>query len=56
VSDARWCLDFLDTLERFVTEHGRFEPASRSARLGDLVAVLDRARAYHQQEAASAPR
>lgn len=56
VSDARWCLDFLDTLERFVTEHGRFEPASRSARLGDLIAVLDQARSYYQRVAESAPR
>lgn len=55
-ADARWCLDLLDTLERFVAEHGRFEPATRADRFGDLVAVLDRARVFYQQVAESATR
>src|SRR5829696_1754775 len=38
-ADARWCLGFLDTLEQFVSRHGRFEPATRDAHFGDLVAV-----------------
>ena len=45
-ADARWCLAFLDTLERFAGEHGHFEPGTRVARLGDLVAVLDGARSF----------
>jgi hypothetical protein len=40
-ADARWCLDFLDTLEEFVGEHRHFEPATRGAHLGDVVAVIN---------------
>lgn len=50
-ADARWCLDFLDTLERFAAEHGRFDPAARDAQLGDLVAVLDQARTFYRRVA-----
>lgn len=45
---ARWCLDLLDGLQALVTEHGRFDPARRAAQLGDLIAVLDRARARYR--------
>lgn len=55
-ADARWCLEFLDTLERFVGEHGHFEPATRAARFGDFVAVLDEARAFYRDVAASSQR
>ena len=41
-ADARWCLEFLDSLERFVDEHGHFDPTTRDDHFGDLVAVLDR--------------
>jgi hypothetical protein len=46
--DARWCLDFLDTFEGFVGEHGHFHPSTRAAHLGDLVAVIDEARAFYR--------
>jgi hypothetical protein len=52
--DARWCLDFLDTLERFVGQHGRFDPANRAAHFGDFVAVLEQARAFYRQVGESA--
>jgi hypothetical protein len=55
-SDARWCLGFLDTLERFVDEHGRFDPATRAAHFGDLVAVLDEARSFYRRVADTADR
>jgi hypothetical protein len=55
-ADARWCLDLLDRLERFAGEHGRFDPAARPGQLGDLVAVLDEARAFYRGVAARAPR
>jgi hypothetical protein len=47
--DARWCLDFLDTLEAFVSEHGHFDPVTREAHLGDFVAVLDEARSFYRR-------
>jgi hypothetical protein len=55
-ADAQWCLAFLDTLERFVDQHGHFDPATRAARLGDFVAVLDRARSFYRRVAESADR
>jgi hypothetical protein len=54
--DARWCLAFLDTLERFVDQHGQFDPATRVAHLGDLVGVLDQARSFYRRVAESADR
>ena len=48
-ADARWCLEFLDTLERFVGEHGHFHPETREARFGDLIAVLDEARSFYRR-------
>ena len=42
--DARWCLDYLDRLEAFVAEHGRFSSHSQHA---DLVTVLTQAREYY---------
>jgi hypothetical protein len=50
-ADARWCLAFLDTLGRFVDEHGHFEPATRAAHLGDFVALVDEARSFYRQVA-----
>jgi hypothetical protein len=55
-ADARWCLEFLDTLERFVDEHGRFAAATRDERFGDLVAVLDEARSFYRTVAETAGR
>jgi hypothetical protein len=55
-ADARWCLDFLDTLEAFVDEHGHFAPATRAERLADLTAVLDDARAFYRRVEAAARR
>jgi hypothetical protein len=55
-ADARWCLEFLDTLERFVDEHGRFAAATRDERFGDLVAVLDKARSFYRTVAETAGR
>jgi hypothetical protein len=53
-ADARWCLGLLDRLERFVGEHGHFEPPTRAARFGDLAEVLDRARSFYHRVAAAA--
>jgi hypothetical protein len=55
-ADARWCLEFLDALERLAGEHGRFDPATRDAHLGDLVAVLDEARSFYRRVAEVADR
>jgi hypothetical protein len=54
--DARWCLAFLDTLELFVDEHGRFDPATRDERFGDLLTVLDEARSFYRTVAETAGR
>jgi hypothetical protein len=44
-ADARWCLDYLDTLRAFVGEHGHFSgPAQRAG----LDAVLDDARVFYE--------
>jgi hypothetical protein len=56
VADATWCLEFLDTLERFVDEHGHFDPRTRTSHLGDLVAVLDEARSFYRRVAETAVR
>jgi hypothetical protein len=42
--DARWCLDYLDRLEAFVAEHGRFSAHSQHA---DFVTVVTQARRYY---------
>jgi hypothetical protein len=55
-ADARWCLKFLDTLERFAGEHGHFDPATRDAHFGDLVAVLEEARSFYRRVAEAADR
>jgi hypothetical protein len=55
-ADARWCLEFLDTLERFAGEHGHFDPATRDAHFGDLVAVLEEARSFYRRVAGAADR
>jgi hypothetical protein len=49
VADARWCLEFLDTLEQFVDRHGRFDPATRDAHFCDLLAVLQEARSFYRR-------
>ncbi|GAA1682953.1 hypothetical protein GCM10009765_35190 [Fodinicola feengrottensis] len=54
LADASWCLDFLDTLQAFATEHGHFAPETRDERLGELVAVLDDARTYYRTVAETA--
>jgi hypothetical protein len=51
-ADARWCLEFLDTFERFAREHGQFSPDTRDAHLGDLVSVVEEARAFYRAVAA----
>jgi hypothetical protein len=56
VADAGWCLGFLDQLERFVDEHGRFAPATRDERFGDLLAVLDEARSFYRTVAETTDR
>jgi hypothetical protein len=53
-ADARWCLGLLDTLERFVAEHGNYDPATRTAHLREVVAVLDQARAFYREVASAA--
>ena len=53
-ADARWCLELLDELERFVERHGRFEAATRAARFGDFAAVLESARGFYRGVAGSA--
>jgi hypothetical protein len=55
-ADARWCLELLDALERLVRERGHFQAASREAHLGDVVAVLDQARAFYRRVADAATR
>ncbi len=55
-ADARWCLEFLDSLERLVDEHGHFDPTTRDDHFGDLVAVLDQARSFYRQVAKTANR
>jgi hypothetical protein len=55
-ADARWCLAFLDRLEGFVDEHGRFDPATRDARFDDFVAVLEEARSFYRRVAGRADR
>ena len=55
-ADARWCLDLLDRLEGFAGEHGHFHPDTRAAHLGELVAVLDEARAFYRGVLDSADR
>ena len=47
-ASARWCLRLLDGLEELAAEQGRFDPDDRERQLGDLVAVLDRARAFYR--------
>jgi hypothetical protein len=54
--DARWCLQLLDTLERFIGEHAHLDPATRTSHLGDLVAVLDKARSFYRGVADAADR
>jgi hypothetical protein len=50
---VRWCLGLLDRLQALATEHGRFDPDRRTEQLGDLTAVIGRARAFYERVAAS---
>jgi hypothetical protein len=50
-ADARWCLEFLDTLEQFVARHGRFDPATRATRFGHVLTVLEEARSFYRRVA-----
>jgi hypothetical protein len=56
VADARWCLQFLDTLEQLVGQYGHFDPTTRDDHFGDLVAVLDEARSFYRRVALTAER
>jgi hypothetical protein len=47
-ASARWCLRLLDGVEELAGEQGRFAPGHRERQLGDLIAVLDRARAFYR--------
>jgi len=47
-ASARWCLRLLDGLQELAAEQGLFDPANRELQLGELVAVLDRARAFYR--------
>ena len=47
-ASARWCLRLLDGLQELAAEQGRFDPDDRARQLGDLVEVLDRARAFYR--------
>jgi hypothetical protein len=47
-ADARWCLDFLDSFEAFVSDHGRFTTEHRHDQLRDLQAVISEARDYYR--------
>ena len=47
-ASARWCLRQLDLLQELAQGQGRFDPAERERQFGDLVAVLDRARAFYR--------
>jgi hypothetical protein len=51
---VRWCLEFLDTLEEFVSEHGHFDPQPATEHLGDLVAVRQDARSFYRRVVESA--
>jgi hypothetical protein len=56
VAAGQWSLQFLDTLEQLVSQHGHFHPATRAAHFGDFVAVLDEARAFYRRVVESADR
>jgi hypothetical protein len=55
-ADAQWCIEFLTSLEQFIADHGHFDPATRTAHFGDLVAVLNAARSFYLRVAESANR
>ncbi len=46
--DARWCLDFLDSLEQLVKQHGHYAPETRDEHIADVIGVLDQARAFYR--------
>jgi hypothetical protein len=50
-ASARWCLAALDGLEELVRAEGRFDPDRREEQLGDLLEVVDRARAAYRRVA-----
>jgi hypothetical protein len=53
-ASARWCLRQLDLLQELADEQGLFDPHDRERQFGDLVTVLDRARAFYRSVAATA--
>ncbi|SEP25551.1 CehA/McbA family metallohydrolase [Trujillonella endophytica] len=54
-ASARWCLAALDGLAALAEAEGRFDPARREAQLGDLLDVVERARAFYRGVLADAP-
>ncbi|HYJ76894.1 MAG TPA: CehA/McbA family metallohydrolase, partial [Kineosporiaceae bacterium] len=48
-ASARWCLRMLDGVQQLAAEQGRFDPEHRERQLGDLTAVLDRAREFYDE-------
>jgi hypothetical protein len=48
-ASTRWCLRQLDVLQELAQEQGLFDPDERDRQLGDLVAVLDRGRAFYRE-------
>jgi hypothetical protein len=52
-ADARWCLDFLERLEDLVRRHGHFAPEHRDTQLNDVIDVLDQARSFYRDVAAT---
>jgi hypothetical protein len=47
-ASALWCLRLLDGVEELAAEQGRFPPGQRERQLGDLIAVLEQARAFYR--------
>jgi hypothetical protein len=47
-ASALWCLRLLDGLVELAAEQGRFDPDDRDRQLGDLLAVVNRAREFYR--------
>ncbi|HUR01822.1 MAG TPA: CehA/McbA family metallohydrolase, partial [Nonomuraea sp.] len=55
-ADARWCLEYLDTLQLFVEQNGRFHAENRESHLHDYATVFEEARSFYRQVAEGADR